>query len=74
MTHLALTTDEPAIGIIVPMRLLPQLVALLAAAADAGSCKPCVETTAADEAPTGPGIVKASPSNPANVVPLRRTA
>lgn len=68
MTHLALTTDEPAIGIIVPIRLLPQLVALLAAAVTPAS-KPCVETTA-DE-PTGPGIVKASPSN---VVPLRKVA
>ena len=65
MTHLALTTDEPAIGIIVPIRLLPQLVALLAAAADAGSPKPCVETTAEE---VGPGLVKA----PSNVVPLRK--
>lgn len=65
MTHLALTTDEPAIGIIVPIRLLPQLVALLAAAVTPAPEKPCVETTAEDA--TGPGIVKA-----ANVVPLRK--
>lgn len=68
MTHLALTTTEPVVAIVVPVRLLPQLVAILAAAADAGSQKPCVETTA-EEAPAGPGIVKAHPQN---VVPLRR--
>lgn len=70
MTHLALTTDEPTvvIAVAVPVRLLPQLVAMFAAAATPAA-KPCVETTA-DE-PAGPGIVKASP---ANVVPLRRTA
>jgi hypothetical protein len=61
---IAISSNEPVVGIIVPVRLLPQLVAILAAAADAGS-KPCVETTGE---PSGPGIVNVRP----NVIPLRK--
>lgn len=67
---LATTTiaDEPVVTvtITVPVRALPQLVAIVAAAATPAD-KPCVQTTA--EEPAGPGVVKASPSN---IVPLRR--
>lgn len=57
MTHIS--TDEACIGIVIPVRLLPQLMALLAVATDAGQKKPCVETTAVE--PRGPGISKTVP-------------
>lgn len=69
MTHLALTTTEPTVAILVPVRLLPQLVAVLAAAVDAGSSKPCVETTGEPAPESRPGLAKALPSN---VIDLRR--
>jgi hypothetical protein len=61
VSKIAVTSDEPCVHLLVPIRLVPQLVALLAAAANAGS-KPCVETTVADE-PIGPGVARALPSN-----------
>lgn len=72
MTKLVLETDEPtiAIHVAIPVRLLPQLVAILAAAATPAA-QPCVYETTAEEAPTHPGVVKAAP---ANVVALRRIA
>jgi hypothetical protein len=58
-TKIALTSNEPHVHIMVPVRFLPQLVAMIAAAANAGP-QPCVETTAE---PVGPGVAKALPSN-----------
>lgn len=61
MTHLAISTTESVVTITVPVRLLPQLVALLAAAADADSSKSCVVDTTAEPAPTRPGLAKVMP-------------
>lgn len=59
MTHLALSTTEPVVTITVPVRLLPQLVALFAAAVDAGSKKPSVVDTTAEPAPESrPALAK----------------
>lgn len=60
MTHLALSTTEPVVTITVPVRLLPQLVALLAAAVTPAA-KPCVETTAEPAPESRPGIAKVLP-------------
>lgn len=57
MTHLS--TDEACIGIVIPVRLLPQLMALLAVAATPAAPKPCVETTAVE--PVRPGVAKVLP-------------
>jgi hypothetical protein len=59
VTHLALTSDEPTVAIVVPVRFLPQLVAILAAAATPAA-KPCVQTTGE---PAGPGVAEALPAN-----------
>lgn len=70
MTKVALISDEPAVAIVVPVRLLPQLMAFLAVAATPAE-KPCVETTAEEEPAKGPGVARALP---VNVVPLRKAA
>lgn len=47
MTRIAISSEEPLVAIVVPARLLPQLVALIAAAASAAPAGSCaVETTA----------------------------
>jgi hypothetical protein len=61
VTHLALSTNEPVVTITVPVRLLPQLMAMFAVAATPASSKPCVETTA--EEAQSPGVAKALPDN-----------
>jgi hypothetical protein len=60
VTHLALSTNEPVVTITVPVRLLPQLVAILAAAVTPAS-KPCVETTGEAVAESRPGLAKVLP-------------
>lgn len=61
MTHLALSTTEPVVTITVPVRLLPQLVALIAAAVTPAAPKPCVETTAEPAPESRPGLAKVLP-------------
>jgi hypothetical protein len=68
-TKIALTSNEPHVHILVPVRFLPQLVAFLAAAANAGVA-PCVETTAE---PVGPSVTKALPPN-VRQLPARKAA
>lgn len=56
-----LESSEPCIGVMIPVRLVPQLAALLAALA-AQQSKPTTDTTA-EPAPqsAGPGVVKTLP-------------
>lgn len=68
MTRIAISSNEPVVAIVVPTRLLPQLVAFLAAAANAGSGEPCVETTAAEPTPSRPGLAKTLPPAPLRLV------
>jgi hypothetical protein len=72
MTQLALCTDEPAVAIVVPVRLLPQLVAILAAAANAAPTRADVETSGESvPQPQRPGITKVHP-RAATIVPFRK--
>jgi hypothetical protein len=60
VTHLALSTTEPVVTITVPVRLLPQLVALIAAAVTPAA-KPCVETTCEPAPESRPALAKVQP-------------
>jgi hypothetical protein len=59
---LAISSTEPVIAIVVPTRLLPQLMALLAVAANAAPVGACVVETTAEPAPASrPGLAKVLP-------------
>jgi hypothetical protein len=70
VSKIALFSDEPIVTITVPVRVLPQLMALLAVAATPAAQRPEVETTAAETASprlrkTLPPIVRQLPARKA---------
>jgi hypothetical protein len=64
VTKFVLSSNEPAVAILVPIRLLPRLMALFAVAATPSAKQPRVYETTAEE-PAGPGVAK--------VLPITRT-
>lgn len=72
MIKFVLASSEPAVAVVVPLRLIPQLVAILAAAANAAPTGACVETSGESvPEPQRPGITKVHP-RAATIVPFRK--